>query len=491
MRCSSHIIFLFVIVGLYVLATGCRSEGKADFVMNERSFPSVDGMSWDKIDSTSIYTIYEGDSIVFKDVSVPEKEDRPRFWNLDGYPGWEERDSKLVVYPYGSVNRFTVVLCIGDTLNCTEKAVVVKEAIGTPPPVIVDTPKPPKSPQPTEPPKPSSPRVKFILPNVYSTNSPTDHFTIHANVWNAQKSDMYLEVNGEEYKSFTLKGNKFTSSVPLKPGKNLVKLKVSNSVGSIDEEREFVYSPNAKPAPMLGFVQPSGNGTTVNSDKFDIVVSTANIDRKDQLTLTVGGQAIKNFSFSPSASELTATVTLAAGNNTIRVAANTSDGKTSQEATINYVKKAVNTGFSKSGVVGVPVLNYPAGDDCVDRSKGGFSATLSPNSDMELTSFKIFTDVCGGVKVELTGPNLKSHFQTAINAGKTQISLADIDARLEAGNKYTLTLTPIAGYGTCSSSQTPSFNDVQSCSGVNSNTSPALKLDQKGKLVLFDLKFSY
>lgn len=463
--------------------------------MNEREYPDVGNTAVNQIDSNSFYEIYAGDTVVFKDDSEPQKDDRRRYWELDGKKEteWEALNDRLTTYVYEETGTVKVVFCVDDEKNCAAKMILVKERPEFVEKYIPPPPPPPDKKTPKEP-VVRKPELKFILPNVYSTNSPNEEFTIRVSVRNiSNKDDVTLIVNGQDYKKFNLSKGQLTSKIPLKEGRNLVKLTAEGAGETVSQEKEFMYSPGISATPSVGFIQPS-TSTTTSNDKYDIVVATSNVAKKEQLTLTVGGKTIKDFSFSANAGELSASVPLSLGSNTIRISANTSAGKVSQETFITYTKPAApqkTAALNRSGSVGPPTSGYPASNECTDRVRGAFSATLSPVSDVDLTSFKVYTDICGGLKVELSGPNLKSHFQTAINAGRSQISMADIDAQLSAGNKYTLTLTPIAGYGTCASSQTPSFYDVKNCADLSSATSSALKLDQKGRLLLFDLKFSY
>lgn len=147
--------------------------------------------------------------------------------------------------------------------------------------------------------------------------------------------------------------------------------------------------------------------------------------------------------------------------------------------------------FPKQGRAGVPVSKHDVFKSCIDASKTTFTATLKATSDVDLVSFVVYATDCGGMDLKITGPDLKESTSYAVSKGKNQIPLGDLDLRLSEGVTYTLTCTGIAGYGSCSSTAVPRFENTGKCGNVSSENHPNLVLNQKSTPHIFELKFQH
>lgn len=476
MKSNLHLPLLF---GTFLLAFlfGCGSDTEVNFLLNEREFNSVDATPVEQIDSIAFYEIYAGDTVVFKDVSEPLKEDRKRYWNLDGQEGWDTIDNRLTMHVYENLGKVKVVLCVDNEDNCTAKAILVKERPYVPeveytPQVVeqsVNTPTPKLPKQPVI----RKPELRFILPNWYSSNTTVDEFTISVSAKNVTKNDITLLVNGQVFNKFNLsKKGLLTSKIPLKEGRNIVILSAENSGGSVKEEKEFIYSHGGSGTPSVGFTQPTTSSATTSSDKYDIVVATANIAKKD-LTLTVGGQAIKDFSFFANTGELKARVSLKKGENRIRVAA----GSVSTEVTVTLDNLCSGVMFT-----GVQSKEISLGS-CNDFSVSNGSITLVPSRNIRLMGAVVYSSECGSITLKLE--NVSETLELSEN--KNQLTFNKLDGvELEAGNSYTLT------YSTGKSSDcpkgAPTLLNATACD-KNSSGNQCLTINYNGKASLFSLKY--
>lgn len=147
--------------------------------------------------------------------------------------------------------------------------------------------------------------------------------------------------------------------------------------------------------------------------------------------------------------------------------------------------------FPKQGRAGVPVSKHDVSKSCIDASKSTFTATLKAASDVDLVSFVVYATDCGGMDLKITGPDLKESARYAVSKGKNQIPLDDLDLRLTEGVTYTLTCTGVAGYGNCSSTAVPRFENTGKCGNVSSENHPNLVLNQKSTPHIFELKFQH
>lgn len=484
MKPNFYIPLLAFGMALLFMLSSCGSDTKVNFLLNEQDFPRIltDSMPNDS-DNVAVYQIYQGDTVVFKDVTEPLNAVDSRFWNLDGEEGWESRDEEFTEYVYHDLGLVTVVLCVNDTTNCVAKAIFVREAPPdfTPEPAPRPEPKPEPRPDPgPKPPKPQKkPELKFILPNVYSTNTNDDEFPIRVRVgYVSQKNDLTLLVNGEKFTAFSLSRGQLSGKVPLNPGKNLVVLTATNSAGTATEEKEFIYSPKATVTPSIGFITPSALATTTSNEKYDIVVASVNVTKKEQVSLTLNGQAIKDFSFSPNTGEIKAKLALKKGDN--RIVA--SVGSISSE-----VKVTLESGGGGVKFTGVPSKEINTGS-CDDFSVGSGSMTITPSRSVRLMGATVFSSDCGSLTIKLSGGGggkVSESFELSQN--KSQLVFNTLDGlELEAGNTYTLSYT--TGKSSDCPKGAPQLLNAKSC-GKNSSGDQSLEIGYDGKVCLFSLKY--
>jgi hypothetical protein len=146
---------------------------------------------------------------------------------------------------------------------------------------------------------------------------------------------------------------------------------------------------------------------------------------------------------------------------------------------------------NKLDKVGAPLKESSSTSSCAKTAGNSFTATLRANRAIELGSFFVYADQCGGIEVSLSGKGVSTSFKTALVQGYSQIALdAHIQQRLTPGT-YTLKCTAFNNYAGCTASENPRFLDVKPCANVKPLTSSALRLDQQGKLIVHEFKFIY
>ncbi len=481
MKFNLHLT-LFSILSL-AFVFGCGSDTEVNFLLNELPFESVDGKTpFEQIDSTSIYDIYAGDTVVFKDISKPEKDERIRFWNLDGQEGWESQDERLTTYVYETVGNFKVVLCIDGMDKCAAKAITVKERPYVPPvtvPTIAENP-PPKKETPRTPTTVKKPEVKFLLPNVYSTNTNKDEFNVKARVGRvSDKSGITLEINGQRMNGFSISKGVLYSKVPLKEGKNSLKLTAENSGGSDSQEIEFIYHPEGPAAsPIVGFIQPSTSTASTSNDKYEVVVATANVTKKEQISMSVDGKSFKEFSFSTGTGEVKAKIPLKKGENRIRVTA----GSATSEVNITLESGG---GVAWTGVQTKDINT----STCDEYTVTSGTVTLTPKRNLRLMECTVFSSECGSISFKLAGAGERLSETKELSKSKSQLVFDVLDGiELEADTPYTLS------FSTSKSSDCPSGSpkllNASSC-GKNSSGDQILEVGYGGSASLFRIKYQY
>jgi hypothetical protein len=143
----------------------------------------------------------------------------------------------------------------------------------------------------------------------------------------------------------------------------------------------------------------------------------------------------------------------------------------------------------KSGEVGA--RHSGSSTDCQTETGSSFRVALKVKQAVELGSLVVYANHCGGVNVSLAGPNTKVNFRAILVPGFSQIDLgAHVAERLQPGD-YQLSGEAFSGGANCDAADTPRFKRVNGCPGAGSANSPALELDQKGNLIIHQLKFTY
>jgi len=153
--------------------------------------------------------------------------------------------------------------------------------------------------------------------------------------------------------------------------------------------------------------------------------------------------------------------------------------------------KSIDFAFQKQGRAGIPLSKYATAQGCLGRSKSSFTVGLYPKANMDLVSFVVYANDCGGMSLTITGVEMAETAKIALTKGKNLIVLEDYDIRLRGGAKYTMTCTGIGSYGGCSSTKPPMFEDISKCTNLASNNHPSLVLDQKTAPFIFDFKFLF
>jgi hypothetical protein len=200
------------------------------------------------------------------------------------------------------------------------------------------------------------PIVDFTTPNAspFTIDSPT--YTLRADI-NYVKSDQNVSFrhDGTVIHNFTFNPNtkNFQSTVQLKPGQNVFKLKGTNNDGSdedimiINYRKDVVSLPTP---PIVDITDPSANPQTVGQPKYLLKADVKNITAKNQLNVLFNGKATGDYSFTSSGTNnFSIQLALKVGVNTFKITGTNNDGTDFDETTIIYRRETV---------VNPPIVNY-------------------------------------------------------------------------------------------------------------------------------------
>lgn len=205
-------------------------------------------------------------------------------------------------------------------------------------------------------PRRQPPIVDFRSPNSSPYTVETPSYTLRADIKHVSSDqNVSFRHDGTALHNFTFNpnNNSFQSTVQLKPGQNVFKLKGSNTHGSdedvmvINYRKQTVNIPNP---PIVKITDPSSDPETVNNPNYLLKADIKNIASKNQLSVTFNGQAINDFNFSPNGvNNFSKQLSLNPGVNTFKITGTNDDGTDFDETTII---------FREQSNVHPPVVNF-------------------------------------------------------------------------------------------------------------------------------------
>ena len=154
----------------------------------------------------------------------------------------------------------------------------------------------------------------------------------------SNKSDVTFLVNGRQLSGFSFNPNsgRFSASVTLKEGSNLIKIAAENKDG--EDRDQVTVNYGAKRPPIVDITNPGSASTTSSTARYTVKASIKNVSSKSGVRFEVNGRSDNNFQFS--SERLTATINLKAGVNTIRIKGTNNDG--SDEASVQITYRPAN-----------------------------------------------------------------------------------------------------------------------------------------------------
>jgi large repetitive protein len=181
------------------------------------------------------------------------------------------------------------------------------------------------------------PTVRITNPfnNPFNTNSPNAN--INATITNVNNaSNLTFTVNGQVIRNFNFSGTSFTANgINLVQGNNSVVITASTADGTASDQVNIIYQPVAVNPPTVRITQPGSNPFNTQNSSENIRATITNVRNASDITFTVNGQNIRNFSFSGT-SFIANNIALMEGTNSIVISASNNDGNASDMVSINY-----------------------------------------------------------------------------------------------------------------------------------------------------------
>lgn len=187
----------------------------------------------------------------------------------------------------------------------------------------------------TPPTTPRKPTVSITEPGNNATFDRRDvaFKATTANVTN--RSEIVVVFNGATVSGFDFDGRSLVSgNLNLKDGDNTLTVKVTNSAGSNEATVRFKYAV-AVAKPVVDIITPA-NGSEVRTAESPLRATVKNVDNKNDIQVYVNGKAVTNFEFNNRTGQVSVTVGLDKGENTLRVTATNAGGSDEAVVRLKY-----------------------------------------------------------------------------------------------------------------------------------------------------------
>jgi hypothetical protein len=180
-----------------------------------------------------------------------------------------------------------------------------------------------------------SPIVSFTNPQIANGSTEIINYTLTANVSNIQNGQLTLKHNNFNITNYNYNATSglVQATVSLTPGNNTFFIGGKNECGEATQTSSINYSFCA--APIISFIQPTVDGTTVNSAVYNLNALIQNVNN-GTIVLQLNNKTIPNPSFNKNTGTLLATLNLVVGINTITIKSTNSCGTDTKTITIDY-----------------------------------------------------------------------------------------------------------------------------------------------------------
>jgi large repetitive protein len=153
----------------------------------------------------------------------------------------------------------------------------------------------------------------------------------------ASNDDITVKVNGRELTKYSFRKGILTATVNLQTGKNTLFIEGRNSAGK-DSGEVTVTHQAAAPPQINGFAlsQPTIDPFNPTVAKTNATATLVNINSKNQIKLYLNGKSVTDFDFDTSTNKVKKVLTLAPGNNTVKLVVENEDGRVEETRTMEF-----------------------------------------------------------------------------------------------------------------------------------------------------------
>jgi hypothetical protein len=184
------------------------------------------------------------------------------------------------------------------------------------------------------------PIVTITNPSTYASTVSNNSYGLLATVLNVEnKQNISLLVNGLDVSNFTYNVNnkQLAATLNLVPGKNIISVTGTNSVGSDSKTVEIVYNYTVTgPPPVVNILSPNTNPSQTTLNTATLVASVSNVGSKNDITIRINGVLTNSYNYAVNTGKVTLPLNLVQGSNTIAITGTNQYGQDDAATTIIY-----------------------------------------------------------------------------------------------------------------------------------------------------------
>ncbi len=278
------------------------------------------------------------------------------------------------------------------------------------------------------------PPVVYIQSPANNSGTESAYANVRASIDNVNsKSDLTFMVNGKNVYDFDFNRGQFSADVNLTEGNNTIRIRASNRDGSDEATINIRY--RKAPAPVVQITTPANNAE-VSGATAQVRARMDHVNNKEQIQLIVNGRNT-NFNLERNLREITATVSLIEGNNTIRVEAFNKAGSASDQISVRY-RRAMPPTVS---------INAPANNNASEFASVNLRARVTNVSNRSEVTIRVNGNLVSNFS--LNGGDLSTN--VALREGDNAITVrvsnrdgsdeAGVNVRYEPLSKPVVTIT--------------------------------------------------
>lgn len=185
------------------------------------------------------------------------------------------------------------------------------------------------------PPEAAGPSIVITDPPYPDFVTREEYFPVRAvieKVYDRDNIDFYLNGQPAGF-DFNITNGGFAAEVPLAEGRNEIRIVARNEDGQ-SEQISSIIREAVMPPPSVRFQRPTEDYTETPETTAPVVAVAGGIDGRDQVSLSINGQPVENFSYDPGSGRVEANLPLQQGNNTVEVFVRNQGGTASDRVSI-------------------------------------------------------------------------------------------------------------------------------------------------------------
>ena len=184
------------------------------------------------------------------------------------------------------------------------------------------------------------PVVNLINPTNTTSIVNNPNFNISSSILFVRgKENIRFISNGQDINTFSYSTSSktFSRRVVLNEGENHFLIKGENEYGVDSVIFTITYEKPEGLPPVVTITNPRTEFITVSSNSYNFKSTVTNIFSKNQLSMTLNGRSVSQFTYNPSTQQVSSNLNLSQGNNLITISATNEYGADSKTTAINYV----------------------------------------------------------------------------------------------------------------------------------------------------------